>query len=1061
MPLIAFCIRYPVTVIVGVILAVLFGVISLARLPLQMTPTIDRPEITIDTTYRGAAPQEVENEIIDRQEEKLTAVQNLQEMVSASHEGRGVITLRFDWGVDKDVARLEVSEKLDLVRDLPADAERPIIRAVTSDEETPIAWIVINTRRDINEVRLEAEDVIQPRLERVEGVGAVWLFGGQEREVHVILDYAAMTARRLSIAQVRDALVRENRNTKGGNIDEGKRRYLVRTVGQFADLTQLENTIIAVEDGNPVYVRDIATVRFGLKERDRSFRQSGHPSVAFGIVRRTGANTIEVMQGVKQELTSLNATYADKDIQFQQVYDETDYIYNAAHLVTANLSQVIVLTIVVLLFFLRSPSSLLVIGLSIPVSVITTFTVLDAMGRSLNIVMLAGLAFAVGNVVDNSIVVLENIFRHREMGKSRMQAAMDGAAEVWGAILASTLTNLAVFLPIMFVKEEAGQLFRDIAIATSISTALSLVVALTIVPMMASRMLRIGPASTRRSRLQRLLDIMLLGWLGQAFSHGLLRGLAWLQGGVYRRLVVVGGLTAGSLALSLYLMPPLDYLPKGNRNLILSIVKLPPGFNLEQTEAILAELERRYTQMPQIERIFTVSRVDTPLLGMIMKPQYADLQAMQRTVEELRQRSTSIPGVRAVFVTQTPLFRQSGQLLGGTNVEVDVKGHDLEEVRRISAMIEEQGRTLPGVHYINTSFAWGNPELQVSVDREKAADLGLSISDVGYMVETLIAGTLAGQFREWGKERDITLLGTTRGMAQAQALDGLILYPPRGGPIRLADIADIRETEGPTKIEHIDRDRSIKLTVNLKDEVSLQEAIDTLNGQVIDALRRELPLGYSITVSGQAKELDRTWDSLKWSFLLALIIIYLLMCSLYESFAYPFIVLFSIPPALVGGVVGLRIMHTIEPTIKMDVIAMLGFIIMAGIVVNAAILIVEQALIHMGEGMHPQDAILESVRNRLRPIFMTASSILGFIPLVASSGAGSELYRGMGAVQLGGMALSTLVTLVLVPTVFSLWLDIKPKLFARFVKHPKALDGNGHVADSELNYQPERVKTLD
>jgi HAE1 family hydrophobic/amphiphilic exporter-1 len=1060
MNLIAFCIRYPVTVIVGIILAILFGVISLLRLPLQMTPTIDRPEITVETVYLGAAPQEVENEIIDRQEEKLTAVQNLREMVSTSYEGRGVITLRFDWGVDKDVARLEVSEKLDLVRDPPADAERPIIRAVTSDEETPIAWIVINTKRDINEVRLEAEDVIQPRLERVDGVGAVWLFGGQEREVHVILDYAAMTARGLSIAQVRDALVRENRNTKGGNIDAGKRRYLVRTLGQFADLAQIENTIVAVENGNPVYVRDIASVRFGLKERDRSIRQFGEPTVGFGVVRRTGANTIEVMRGIKQELAYLNATYADKDIQFEQVYDETDYIYDAVHLVTSNLYQVILLTVVVLMFFLRSPSSLLVIGLSIPVSVITTFTILDAMGRSLNIVMLAGLAFAVGNVVDNSIVVLENIFRHREMGKSRRQAAMDGATEVWGAILASTLTNLAVFLPIIFVREEAGQLFRDIAIATSISTALSLAVALTIVPMMASRTLRAASASTRHPRLQRFLDIMLLGWLGQAFSQALLRSLAWLQGGVVRRLVVVAGMTAGPLALSLYLMPPIDYLPKGNRNLILSIVKLPPGFNLDQTESLLAELEQRYMQMPQIARIFTVSRVDNPLLGMIMKPQYAGLREMQHTVEELRRRSLGIPGVRAVFVTQTPLFRRSGQLLGGTNVEVDVKGHDLDEVRRISASIEAQARTLPGINYVNTSFEWGNPELQVSVDREKASDLGLSVSEIGYAVETLIAGTLAGRFRERGKERDLTLLGIARGDARPQALDNIVLYPPRGGPVRLIDMADIREAEGPTKIEHIDRDRSIKLTVNLKDEVSLQEAIHTLNTQVINALRRELPLGYSISVSGQAKDLDRTWDSLKWSFLLALIIIYLLMCSLYESFSYPFIVIFSIPPALVGGVVGLKVMHAIEPSIKMDVIAMLGFIIMAGIVVNAAILLVEQALIHIDEGMHPHDAILESVRNRLRPIFMTVSSILGFIPLVASSGAGSELYRGMGAVQLGGMALSTFVTLVLVPTIFSLWVDVKAGLLARLGKPPTELNGGAQAAEADVKDQPERANTL-
>jgi HAE1 family hydrophobic/amphiphilic exporter-1 len=291
MQLINFCIRYPVTVLVGIILALMFGIIAVQRLPLQMTPTIDRPEITVETTYRGAAPQEVENDIVDRQEEKLNAVQNLTEIVSTSSEGKGSITLRFDWGVDKDVARLEVAEKLDLVQDIPDDAERPVIRAVSSDEESPITWIIVHTKRDINEVRLEAEDVIQPRLERVEGVGAVWLFGGREREVHVVLDYPAMTARGITIAQVRDAILQENRNTKGGTIDEGKKRYLVRTVGQFATLEEIENVIITTQNGAPVYVRDIATVRFGLKERDRDIRNFGQPTMGFGVLRRSGANT--------------------------------------------------------------------------------------------------------------------------------------------------------------------------------------------------------------------------------------------------------------------------------------------------------------------------------------------------------------------------------------------------------------------------------------------------------------------------------------------------------------------------------------------------------------------------------------------------------------------------------------------------------------------------------------------------------------------------------------------------------------------------------------------------
>jgi len=1059
MTLIAFCVRYPVTVVVGIILALLFGVIALARLPIQMTPTVERPEISVETVYRGAAPQEVENEIIDRQEEKLISVQDLQELASTSYEGRGVVTLRFDWGVNKDVARLEVSEKLDLVQDIPNDAERPVIRAVSSDEETPIAWLVITTKRDINEVRQEAEDAIKPRLERVEGVGAVWLFGGQEREVHVILDYQAMTARGLTIHQVRDALLRENRNTKGGNIDEGKKRFLVRTLGQFADLKHIEETIVATQDGHTVCVRDIATVRFGLKERDRSIRLSGAPTVGFGVVRRTGANTVEVMKGVKRELAYLNAIYADKGMQFEQVYDETDYIYDAVGLVTENVYEASLLTVVVLLFFLRSLSSILVIGLSIPISVVTTFIVLNALGRSLNIVMLAGLAFAVGNVVDNSIVVLENIFRHREMGKPRVQAALDGASEVWSAILASTLTNLAVFLPIILMKDEVGQLFRDIAIATSISTALSLGCALTIVPMMASRVLRTGTAASRYPRLQRILDIVLLSWLGQAFSNGLVLSLSWLRRGVGRRLVVVLGMTLGSLALALYLMPPIDYLPKGNRNLILAIVQLPPGFNLDQIHGIVTELEDRYMQMPEIERLFAVIRTDNPLLGILVKRQYADVAGIQQVIEELKQRSTGIPGTRAVFVTQMALFRQRGQLLGGTNLEVDVKGHGLDEVHDIAAAIEQQVRTVPGVNFVRSSFEWGNPELQVAVDRQKASDLGLSVSDVGYIVETLIAGTLAGTFREQGKERDLTLIGTERGAARTQVLDNVVLYPPRGGPLRLAAIADLHEAEGPTKIEHIDRDRSIKLTVNLRDEVPMQEAIDTVNAQVLRQVRQELPLGYTINVSGQAKDLDRTWNSLKWSFLLAVVVIYLLMCSLYESFTYPFIIMLSVPPAMVGGVLGVRLLHHIDPTVKLDVVTMLGFIIMAGVVVNAAILLVEQALNHMHEGMHPQDAIIESARNRLRPIFMTASSILGFLPLVASSGAGSELYRGMGAVQLGGMALSTVFTLILVPTMFSLWMDARSGLLTLLGRKPKALNGhgngNGHGNSEEmaLTYQ--------
>ncbi|MFQ5802851.1 MAG: efflux RND transporter permease subunit, partial [Candidatus Methylomirabilales bacterium] len=440
MRLIEACIKYPVTVLVGVLLGILFGGIALLRLPWQMTPTIDRPEITVRTDYTGAAPLEVEQEITDRIEEKLNSVENLSEMTSNSYEGSSRIIMKFDWGINKDVARLDVSEKLGTVKDLPPDADESVIRAVNTDEETPIAWVIIRTDRPINEVWEEADDVIVPRLERVEGVATVWMFGGEDREVHVILDAEAMSARQVSVAQVRDALLEENRNVKGGRIEEGKRRYVVRTLGQFTDIRQIPHVVIRQDERGTVYLRDIAQVRFGHEDKERVVRVWGRPTIGFGVLRRSGSNTLEVMEGVKEELRYLNDLYQGKDIELIQVYDETDYIYDSVGLVTTNLFYGSFLAVAVLLLFLRSPSSIFILGFAIPISLMTSFVVLDALGRTLNIVMLAGLAFAAGMVVDNSIVVLENIYRHRQMGKGKVQAAQDAATEVWGAVLASTLT---------------------------------------------------------------------------------------------------------------------------------------------------------------------------------------------------------------------------------------------------------------------------------------------------------------------------------------------------------------------------------------------------------------------------------------------------------------------------------------------------------------------------------------------------------------------------------------------------------------------------------------------
>ncbi len=1025
-------VKYPVTTTVGVILAVLFGAISLYWIPVQMTPTIDRPVITVETEYRGAAPLEVEEEVSKPIEEKLTSVEGLNRMTSRSEEGKSRVFLEFDWDVNKDVARLDVSEKLGLVRNLPDDSDRSTVNALNSDAENPIAWMVVETDLPINEVRIEAENVIRPKLERVEGVGQVWMFGGQDREVRVTLDYAAMSARGITVPALRAALQRENKNTKAGKIDEGKRSYSVRTVGNFTRLDQLRNTIIAQNGSGAVYLRDVAKVSFDYGDLQRRIRVRRVPTLAFGTLRKTGANTIEVMAGVKKALAEINEIYAGRGIRLRQVYDETVYIDQSRSLVINNIFIGGALAIGVLLLFLGSLSSVMIIGVAIPVTVVSTFIFIFVLGRSINIISLAGMAFAVGMVVDNSVVVLENIFRHREMGKSKWDAAVDGAHEVWGAVLASTLTTLAVFVPVVFVQDESGQLFRDIAIAISVAVALSLIVSISVVPMLSSRILS---GAGKISPVGRFFSALGVYALGRLCRRIYVATLGWLLRGVMRRVIVAALITAGAIAVAVLSFPPIDYLPKGNRNLLFVIVRTPAGLNLEEVDKVVQTLEAKLERAPEVDRFFAVVRTQNPIVGIIAKKEYSELASMRSLVQKLFKNLQGTPGVRT-FVTQAPLFRRRGSgFIGGINLKVDITGDGLSEIQRVAADVGARARGLGGVRFVNSSFDLGNPELQVHVDRQRASDFGVSVAELGSVVETLVNGTKAGIFRDRGEELDIILRGPLSDFTQTQRIEELKLHTPEGQVVSLGDIARVQAALGPTKVEHIDRDRSVTLTVNIGSELPLQVAIDKMKKEVIEPMRQTLPLGYSLGVSGRAKDLERTWASLKWSLLLALLITYLLMAALFEAWSYPFIIMFSVPFAATGGVLMVSLMNSIEPSVKMDTLTMLGFIILTGIVVNNAILLVHQALNHFRAGLPMREAILESARDRMRPIFMTTTTtVLGMLPLVVSSGSGSELYRGLGSAVLGGLAMSTIFTLLLIPVVFSLWVDflalIRPASFA-------------------------------
>ena len=1006
MKLIDASVNFPVSVVVAVLLGTLFGAIGLYRIPVQMIPTVDRPEITVQTLYPGAGPIEVEEELTDRQEELLNTVENLREMVSVSAENQSTITLKYDWGSNQDVARLDVSEKLGAVRNLPADAEESIIRAVNSDSTQAISYIVLTRDGDLNEFRPVAEDVIKAQIERVRGVGEVRFFGGEEQEVHVNVDLAALSLRGLQVGDVRNALFTENRNIKAGSFNEGKLRHAVRTLGRYRRIEDVEQTIIARDAVGPIRVQDVAEVRLAHKQKQFEVKASGRPALVYAVTRKGGSNTLKVMTGVRAVIDRMNTRFAADGAHLSIVYDATDYIYEAIRLVVTNLLIGALLATFVLMFFLRSRSAVLVLGIAIPISLLTTFLFIWLFGRSLNIISLAGLTFAAGMVLDNAIVVVENIFRHRELGKGPFRAACDGAAEVWGAILASTLTTLAVFIPIILIEDEAGQIFRDIAIAISIAVALSLIVAITVIPMLGARLLSSQPRTATGEQ----------GRLDTRVANGLVGALRWILASAERKVAVIAAILLLALGVGYAAMLDIDYLPAGNRNLLFVFMRVPPGNNLEQNQRLVRLVEDRILPLEAVDRMFSVALIGRCFFGVVLDDEHESKSAIQDFKKTLMPLIGKVPGAR-VFVSQARLIRGSG--LGRGNLEIVIEGDDLARMQQIADAAQLAIEPVEGIGMVNPQFELGKPEFVIEVDRVRAAEMGLTVQGVGTVVEMAVNGLLSGTFDQQGREIDLRVQLPRGQVTSEQDLEQLVLFTPGGGIAQLSDLATLSSRFGPTQIEHTDLNRTVKLAVNTEDKAPLSQVVANLDA-ALDEVRASLPLGYSLRVGGRADDLARTWLAFRGALLFALVITFLLLASLFESFLLPLVIMVSVPFAATGGLIALRILNWFDDTVKLDVITMLGFVILLGVVVNNAILLVHQTLNRRREGADETEAVLDAVASRVRPILMTmVTTVVGMSPLVFASGSGSELYRGLGAILIGGLMISTIFTLLLVPTVLS------------------------------------------
>ena len=1020
MDMIRFFIQKPVTVAVAVILTVMFGLIGFQKLPVQLTPDVETPLITVNTVWYGATPYEIEKEIIEKQEKVLKGLQGLTEMESSSYNGLGTITLSFKIGTNLDDALLRVSNKMSEVGNYPENVTKPTIES-SGANSSPIIWMMLKTTpgntEPINQFKTFFEDNVRQHLERVSGVGSLLVFGGTDTTLDVIIDAQKMARYNVTINQIIASIRRANQNISAGILGMAKKNYRIRTISQFQTPEDALDVVIFDDGINRVYLRDVAQVEKGYKKEDASVLHSGEQVVVVAVRKEKGANVLSMTDAVEKAVHDLNKTIlADNNLILKMVYDQRPYINTATNLVKRNILIGSILAIGVLLLFLRSIRATLITGIAIPISAIGCFVFLWLLGRNLNVVSMAGISFAVGMLVDNAIVVLENIDRHRKTGKSAFDAAYEGTKEVWGAILASTATTVAVFLPVIFIQEEAGQLFRDIAIAITSSIFLSLIVSISVIPTLFNLFYR-KKNNIKTNRIQK-------SFIGPFLAGSILKSSTLCMKNAFTRLTTIIVFTSLSIGLTSYLLPSAEYLPQGNRNLILNILIPPPGYSVAKQKSIgryiYKETEPYFKEdgkdgFPQIKHMFFVGADRITLFGGISTHE----TRAKELIPLFSRVMGSIPGVFGVSI-QAGIF-ESG-IGKGRTVDVNISGEGMDDIIQAAytlfgtitaKMKNTQVRPVPS---LEDSY----PEVKIIPNREKLAANGLSAQELGVYVDILMDGRKIEEYRPEGiKQVDLVLKGRPSFGSSPEDILNATIVNKFGDLIRVRDVARIEYDQGMPQINHLERDRTITLQVTPPSDLALQTAMELIENEIIPSLEKSGKLkNVKVDVGGNADKLVETRQALQWNLILALIITYLLMAALFENFIYPFIILFTIPLAAAGGFVGLFAVNKFIAPQGFDVLSMLGFIILIGTVVNNAILIVHQSLNNVRyNGLIGKQAVADAVKTRIRPIFMSATtSLLAMMPMVLSTGSGSELYRGLGSILLGGLAMSTVFTLFVIPS---------------------------------------------
>ncbi len=1043
-----------VTIVMFTVAVVLFGMVSLSRLKVNLLPDISYPTVTIRTELTGAAPVEIENLLTKPIEEAVGVIRNVRLVRSVSRTGQSDVTLEFVWGTDMDIAGVDVREKVDII-DLPLEAKRPLLLrfdpssepimrlGLLQKDDSELAVSAGSVAASLKELRHLAEDRIKNDLEAEEGTAAVKVSGGLEDEIQIHVDQQKLSQLDISIQQIAERIRAENVNLSGGRLEEGSQRYLVRTINEFQTVEEFANAIVAIVADRPVFLRDVATVTRGHREREAITRVNGQESVELAVYKEGDANTVQVANRIERRLESIQESLPE-ELELVKIYDQSKFISAAIQQVTSAAIFGGLLAIMVLYGFLRDSRATTIIAVAIPVSVIGTFLLMYSNDVSLNIMSLGGVALAVGMLVDNAIVVLENIVRKREQGQGILEAARNGTAEVSTAVIAATLTTISVFFPMVFISGVAGQLFRDQALTVTFALIFSLIVALTLIPMLAalgtgSRYQEAGedtPANrfTRGvayvvrlfgfvfAGLKWLFWVILWvpGWLLQRFYTFVARGYEpLLRWSLNHRAAVVGG-AAAIFAATMLLIPRLgtELIPQLSQGEFEVDLRLSPGSPLVETDRAIQAVHDATRGIDNVELNYSVAgtgnRLDanpvdagenTGTLSITLKPG-AGRAAEAAAMEAMRKELTQLPGVQYEF-------SRPSLMTFASPLQIEVSGFDLVELEAVNQVLVSKMKASDRYVDVKTTIELGNPEIQIVFDQERAASLGLSVRDMADRVVANVRGELATRYTWRDKKIDVLVRSVDTTRASIAEIRSLIINPAADRPVTLEAVAEIKIARGPAEIRRVAQERVAIISANLA-YGDLGAAVANANS-IIDGT--PMPQGITAMVSGQNEEMQDSFRSMRFALLLAVFLVYIVMASQFESLIHPFVILFTIPLALVGAVLALFLTGT-----TVNVVAFIGVIMLAGIVVNNAIVLVDLINQLQAQGMEKTSAIMEAGHARLRPILMTTlTTVLGLLPMAIGFGEGSELRTPMAITVIGGLLVSTLLTLVVIPVVYSLF----------------------------------------